>query len=296
MKFAEVLSNPDYSTPKALTSNAPLQPKLSAEDCLSPLVETKEYFEQTAKIPSHIVGLLLVRRSTDPNVIHQMRQLTNTTILKVEPKEGDENDVTVTDIVDVPEEKHPASLTGKFNPRGYEIFSIRGQTEADVSLASSCLSRIVEGEKIFFVMSELKETKGNQYRGDDSAFGFSGRGRGGRSARGRGFLRTSRGEPPFSKHSAKSIAETETSVASANEDGRSQMANDIEISSQKDQTEDEEATTGAVDSDEKGRADFNGRSDRRGRGRGSSSRGRVRYERGRGGRGAGRGRGRSWED
>jgi hypothetical protein len=308
MKFAEVLSNPDHSSSKALTSNAPLKLRMSTDDCLSPLVEKEGYFEQTAKIPSHIVGLLLVRRTVDPNVIHLMRQLTATTILKVESEDGAEDNLT--DIADLSEEKHPASLTAKFNPRGYEIFSIRGVKESDVTLASSCLSRIVEGEKIFLVMNELKSLKGgSQYRPEDFKRDpvdvFPGRGRGGRTVRGRGFFGASRGESPFSRHHVRATAETSDAL-SANEDGASSHVDkDGEVNSRDDKAEalgqepaagDEE---GREIDDDRGRGEYGGRGDRRGRGRGMTGRssrgGRLRYERGRG-PGAARGRGRIVEE
>jgi hypothetical protein len=198
-KFAQVITNQDYAMPRPHATTG-----ASKESCLSPLVFRDGLFELTVKIPSHIVGVLLVRRSTDPNVIHQIRQLTHTSIIKLETpadspeKSGDESSPTAPEIeAEMEEETTDETLTGtgppRYNPRGYEIFAVRGSKEADVTLASSVIARILDGEKIYGVMTELKALKERKREpGDFFSRGGRGSGRVGRGGRG-GYYGASRG-------------------------------------------------------------------------------------------------------
>jgi hypothetical protein len=301
-KFAEVISNPDYATARNHSTSA------SKDVCLSPMVFRDGLYEQTVKIPSPIVGVLLVRHAGDPNVIHQIRQLTHTAIIKLdspdsEPSEkGDQPTASAVDTeaeesVDAP---RTANGTSRYNPKGYEIFAVRGSKEADVALASSVVARIIVGEKIYGVMTELKALRERRREPGDL---FSGRGGGrgsGRVARGRGVYGAPRGAYSTS-HTAR---EGEGAPRGADE---RQRVDETAGESGSSGTAEAECGGDAVEErgDERGVEDGESDADRGGRRGGRTSRGgrvprgggRVRMGRGREGRGRGReGRGRSFEE
>lgn len=255
MKFAEVLANPEFTSPKSHAPITAMKSRQSSDiggDCLSPIVAKDGYYELTAKIPCPVVGLLLVRRSADPNIIHQIRQYTSTMILKVECDSGTEGNE-----LELQDEKY--SSGAKFNPRGYEIFSVRGK-EADVVLAGSCLARIVEGEKIFSVMNELKLIKGS--RSDDQKRDVfdSSRGRGGRATRGRGSFATSRGGHTSSSHDREVRSEVEDSEL------RDQNSTEIKDEHSTGKPEDGEEDAGGDEEDSVGEQNELGSGVNRGRG------------------------------
>lgn len=127
--------------------------------------------EQQIDVPSNLVGLLL-RRSyngtgggnanskygTQPptsNVIMQIKALTNTTIIKKQNVlEGSGNtNANASGSNAGASAGEDANASSEIK----EIFYISGKVERDVENASNSLLRIVHGEKILIVMSELKE-------------------------------------------------------------------------------------------------------------------------------------------
>lgn len=151
-------------------------------------------FQHIVKVPVSIVGLLLFRRGTDANVLFQIRALTNTYIFKYSEngehrdRAQDKDNIEVNDDSNVEEEP---SIRPRKDSNSVETFAVRGSKE-DVILASTCLARIVDGEKIYTVMYDLKTQRptssyslhpnddGNRYHGGRGRGTVDGRGRGGR--------------------------------------------------------------------------------------------------------------------
>jgi hypothetical protein len=186
------MSDPSYTTHK----NVP-----------APTSRSDGSFQYIVKVPVSIVGLLLVRRGTDSNILFQIRTLTNTYIVKhAEDDGGDTNSDRAQDKNDDSKadgnDEEESSDKPRRDPHAFETFAVRGK-EDDVILASTCLARIVDGEKIYTVMYDLKAQRpaafNHSHGGEDGSRYHGGRGRGaadggrGRGGRGGGGYKVSRG-------------------------------------------------------------------------------------------------------
>ena len=184
-KFEEVLSDRSWTTCKEVS----IPEKMDDNS-----------YQSIVKVPVSIVGLLLVRRATDSNVLSQIKSATHTSIAKL-PADGKddggrEEEGGVAQVVEqegVTSEASPQVNHKKaVSSGGHEVFAVRGGKEEGVLLAATCLSRIVDGEKIMSVMHDLRIQRPGSFDRPHNAHDADS---GGRYHGGRGGGRGGRGGP-----------------------------------------------------------------------------------------------------
>ena len=132
-------------------------------------------YEQYVNVPCSLVGLLLVKRDNDLNVMRQIMRGSKTQALKLpEPvlpnswtgmeNQGNDAHERPTTVSEVESEgtisrKKNEEDVGDNGHRLVETFAIRGSSAASVELAASCLLRIVNGDKIATVLSSISNRK-----------------------------------------------------------------------------------------------------------------------------------------
>lgn len=124
-------------------------------------------YEQHVNVPTTLVGLLFAKRDPDPNVLKQIQRGTRTQLEKLpEPIVPSSHHQQQDDSADkkVGEDVKGSKDVNKKTQRHAAVvtFAVRGGSAAAVELGASCLLRIVAGDKIVTVLSDLSANKGQE--------------------------------------------------------------------------------------------------------------------------------------